>query len=72
MFVPFRRFLAGLRRKFMQRLFVILHGTLGCYHRYALQGGGAAIIACLPARRASVPCFPFIILLCWWIPLLSS
>jgi hypothetical protein len=37
---------------------VILHGTLGSYLRNVLQeGGGAAVVACLPAPRAwaSVP-----------------
>jgi hypothetical protein len=28
-FVPFRRFLGDVRREFMQRLFVALHGSLG-------------------------------------------
>jgi hypothetical protein len=33
----------------MQRLFVVLHGTLGSYLRDAMQEGGAASVACLPA-----------------------
>jgi hypothetical protein len=28
-FVPFRRFLGDVRREFMQRLSLVLHGTLG-------------------------------------------
>jgi hypothetical protein len=37
--VPFRRFLGDVRREFMQRLSVALHGTLGSYVRDALQEG---------------------------------
>jgi hypothetical protein len=44
----------------MQRLSVVLHGTLGSYLRDALQEGGAAAVACLPAIRAvaNSPKFP--------------
>jgi hypothetical protein len=35
-YVPFRRVLGDVRREFMQRLFVIRHGTLGSYLRDAL------------------------------------
>jgi hypothetical protein len=37
--VRFRRFLGDVRREFMQRLFVALHGALGSYLRNALQEG---------------------------------
>jgi hypothetical protein len=45
----------------MPRLSVILHGTLGSYLRAALQEGGAAVVACLPAptSEAYVPLFLF-------------
>jgi hypothetical protein len=49
---PLRRLLGDVRRRFMHRLFVILHSTLGSYPRDALHEGGASIIACLPAPRA--------------------
>jgi hypothetical protein len=35
-FVRFRRFLGDVHREFMQRLSVVLHGTLGSYLRFAL------------------------------------
>jgi hypothetical protein len=41
-----------VRREFMQRLYVDLHGTLGSYIRDALHEGGASPIACLHAPRA--------------------
>jgi hypothetical protein len=50
--IPFRHFLGDVRREFMQRLSVVLHGTLGPYLRYALQEGGAAAVACLPTPRS--------------------
>jgi hypothetical protein len=57
-------------------LFVVLHGTLGSYLLDALQGGGVAAVACLPALRP--PCleaYVYLFLLFldfyWWIPLLS-
>jgi hypothetical protein len=49
--VPFRRFLGDVRRELMQRLSVVLHGTLGSYIRDALQEGGAIYVACLHAPR---------------------
>jgi len=36
-FVAFRRFVGDVRREFMQRLFVALHGTRGSFLRVALQ-----------------------------------
>jgi hypothetical protein len=56
----------------MQRLSVVLHGTLGSYHRDALHEGAAAAVACLhPCSEGfRVKCL-FSFLLCWWIPLLS-
>jgi hypothetical protein len=50
--VPFRRFLCDVRREFMQRLSVALHGTLGSYLREAFQEGSADAVACLPIPRA--------------------
>jgi hypothetical protein len=35
-YVPFGRLLGDMRREFMQRLSVALHGSLGSYRRYAL------------------------------------
>jgi hypothetical protein len=49
--IPFRRFLGDVRRESMQRLSVVLHGTLGSYLCDPLQEGGAAAVACLPAPR---------------------
>jgi hypothetical protein len=51
-YVPFRRFLGGARREFMQRLSAALHGTLGSYLRDAFQEGSADAVACLPVPRA--------------------
>jgi hypothetical protein len=51
-FVPFRRFLGDVRREFMQRLYVALHGTLGSYLRDAFQEGSADAVACLLVPRA--------------------
>jgi hypothetical protein len=50
--VPFRRFLWGVRREAIQRLYVVLHSTLGSHLRDALREGGAFDAACLPAPRA--------------------
>jgi hypothetical protein len=41
-----------VRRAFMRRFSVFLHGTLGSSLLDALQEGGAAIVACLHAPRA--------------------
>jgi hypothetical protein len=43
-YVPFRRCLGDVRREFMERLFVALHGTLGSYLRDALQEGSAQVL----------------------------
>ena len=51
-YVPFRRFLGDVRREFMQRLSVALHGTLGSYLRDAFQEGSAGAVAFLPVPRA--------------------
>jgi hypothetical protein len=50
--VPFRPFLEDVRREFMQRLSVALHGTLGSYLRDAFQEGNAGVVAWLPVPRA--------------------
>jgi hypothetical protein len=50
-YVPFRGILGGMRRGFMQRLYAVLHGTLGSYLHDALQEGSADV-ACLLAPRA--------------------
>jgi hypothetical protein len=51
-YVPFRRFLGDMRREFMQRLSVALHGTMGSYLRDDFQEGTADAVACLPVPRA--------------------
>jgi hypothetical protein len=51
-YVPFRRFWGDVRRKFMQRLSVALHGTLGSYLRGAFQEGSDDVVACLHVPRA--------------------
>jgi hypothetical protein len=51
-YVPFRRLLVDVHREFMQRLLVVLHGTMGSYLRDALQEGGAVAVACPPTPRA--------------------
>jgi hypothetical protein len=51
-FVDLRRFLRDVRRYFMQRLFVTLHGTLGSYLRDALHEGSVDVVACLHVPRA--------------------
>jgi hypothetical protein len=46
-FVPFRRFLGDVLRKFLQRYyFAALHDTLGSYLRDALWEGSADAVAC--------------------------
>jgi hypothetical protein len=49
-YVPFR--LLGVRRKFMQCLYVVLRGTLSSYRCDVLQEGSADAVACLLVRRA--------------------
>jgi hypothetical protein len=66
--LPFRRFLGDVRRKFMQRLYANLHGTLGSYLRDALQKGNAYVVACLHFPRAWV-IFSSFLLFAWWSPL---
>jgi NAD-specific glutamate dehydrogenase len=51
-YVSFRRFWGDVRREFMQRLFVALHGTLGAYLRDALQEAFFDVVACLHVPRA--------------------
>jgi hypothetical protein len=68
-FVPFRQFLGDVRREFMQRFSVVLHGALGSYLRDALHEGGAPAVACLPAPRSqasllSIYSSPFVLLDC--------
>jgi hypothetical protein len=66
-FVPFRRFLVDVRREFMQRLSVTLHGTLGSYLRDGFYEGSADAVARFSVPRAQV--FPSFLLLAWWSPL---
>jgi hypothetical protein len=54
----------------MQRLFVVLHDTLGSYLRNALHEGGANVVALMHALEVEAFLPPFS-LLWWWIPLLS-
>jgi hypothetical protein len=49
--IPFIRFLGDVRREFVHRFSVVLHGTLGSYLRDALQEGSAYVVACLHAPR---------------------
>jgi NAD-specific glutamate dehydrogenase len=51
-YVPFRRFLGDVRRKFMQRLSGALHGNLRSFLRDALQEGSADAVVCLPVPPA--------------------
>jgi hypothetical protein len=52
-FAPFRRhFLGDVRRDFMHRLSVVLHGTLGSYLRDALHDDYANVVARFLAPRA--------------------
>jgi hypothetical protein len=41
-----------VRREYMQRLSVALHGTLDSYLRDALQEGSVDVVACLLVPRA--------------------
>jgi hypothetical protein len=45
-YVSFRCFLGDVRRQFMQRLHVVIHGTLGSYLREALQEGSDDAVVC--------------------------
>jgi hypothetical protein len=49
--VPFWRFLGDVRREFMQRLCVALHGTPGSYLRDAFHEGSVDAVACLHVPR---------------------
>jgi hypothetical protein len=49
--IPFRRFWWDVRREFMQRLSIVLHGTMSFYPRDALQEGSADGVACLHVPR---------------------
>jgi hypothetical protein len=49
--IPFIRFLGDVRRESVQRLSVVLHGTLGSYLRDALQEGSGDAVACLYVPR---------------------
>jgi hypothetical protein len=49
--VPFRWFPVDVRREFMQRLYDVPYGTLGSYHRDALQVGIVDDVACVLAPR---------------------
>jgi hypothetical protein len=51
-YAPFRRVLRDVRREFLQRLSIALHGTLGSYLRDALEEGNAKVVACLHVLRA--------------------
>jgi hypothetical protein len=51
-YVPFRRFLGDIWRKFMQRFSADLHCNLGSYLRDALQERSVDAVACLPVPRA--------------------
>jgi hypothetical protein len=64
-FVPFRRFLGDVRREFMQRHSVDLHGTLGSYLQDALQEDSANGVACLHVPRAFG--FSSFLLFAWWL-----
>jgi hypothetical protein len=65
---PFRRFWGDVRREFMQRIVVDLHGTLGSYLRDALQEGSADAVACLRVARDKV--FSSFLLFAWWLMLI--
>jgi hypothetical protein len=58
----------NVRREFMQRLYVALHGTLGSYLRDTMQEGSANVVACVHVPRALV--FFSFLLFAWWSPLL--
>jgi hypothetical protein len=51
-YVPFRLFLADVRRYFMDGLLAAVHGTFGSYLRDALQEGSADAVASLNVPRA--------------------
>jgi hypothetical protein len=72
-FAPFEGFWGmNVRREFLQRLFVALHGTLGSYFRDALQEESANVLACLLVPLAQTSgVFPsvFFLLFDWWFPL---
>jgi hypothetical protein len=51
-FVPFGAFWGDVRREFVQRLSVALHGTLGSHFRDVVQEGSVDAVACLPVPRA--------------------
>jgi hypothetical protein len=55
-----------MRREFMQRLLVALHGTLDSFLRDALQEGGADAVACFSAFLG----LSSFLLFAWWSPLL--
>jgi hypothetical protein len=50
-YVPLRHFWGDVLREFMQRLSVVIDGTLGAHLRDALREGSVDIVACLPAPR---------------------
>jgi hypothetical protein len=64
-YAPFRRFLGGVRRDFLQRLFADLHGTLGSYLRDALLEESVMLshaFLCLGLRPMGfVPLFIFLL-----------
>jgi hypothetical protein len=60
-FVPFRRFSGGRATKFMQRLSLALHDTLGSYLRDALQEGSVDAGTCPHVPRVGF--FPFFFVL---------
>jgi hypothetical protein len=69
-YVSVRRSLGDVRREFMQRLFVALHGTLGSYLCDALREGNADVVACLHVPRAyAYGGFSSLLLFTWWFPL---
>jgi hypothetical protein len=56
--------MGDVRREFMQRLFAVLHGTLGSYLRDALEEGSVDAVACLRIPRAlACGVFSFLLLL---------
>jgi hypothetical protein len=46
-YAPFRRLWGDVRREFMQRFSVALHGTLGSFLRDSLHEGSDDAVACL-------------------------
>jgi hypothetical protein len=62
--VSFRRFWGDVRRKFMQRLYADLHGTLGSHLRDALhEHGSVDDVACLLDSRAHACGFLYFLVL---------